>query len=165
MMAQHLHIIQCSLSSNAEMQGDEKQMKHALLKSITCAGLLLFSFGAAQAAAQSQDDDSWYRTRDQFYAGDWRMHMFERIKVDLDHVQDVAFNRRDEDRIVNTKERIADLQDKMVAGRYDGPELDDVVASLDRVVSDNRLSSRDREMLRDDLSRVRDYRDHHDNWH
>jgi hypothetical protein len=141
-------------------------MKNALLKSLTCAGLLLFSFGAAQAAAQYQDDDAWHRTREEFFAGtDWRMHMFDRIKVDLDHVQDVAFGRRDEDRIVNTKERIADLQDKMAAGRYDGPELDDVVSSLDRVVSDNRLTPRDRDMLRDDLEHVRDYRAHHENWH
>jgi hypothetical protein len=142
-------------------------MKHALLKSITCAGLLLFSFGGARAAVQHQDDDdAWHRTREEFYAGnDWRMHMFNRIRIDLDHVQDVAFGRRDEDRIVRTKERIADLQEKMAAGRYDGPELDDVIASLETVVSDNRLSHRDRDMLTDDLSRVRDYRDHHDDWH
>jgi hypothetical protein len=92
------------------------------------------------------------------------MHMFERIRVDLDHVQDVAFERRDEDRIVRTKAKISELQDKLSAGRYDRQKLDDVIASLQTVVDDNRLSSRDRDMLNDDLDRVRDYRDHHENW-
>jgi len=141
-------------------------MKQTLLKSITCAGLLLFSFGAAQAVAQDHDDDAWHRSREEFYAGTgWRMHMFERIRVDLDHVQDVAFGRRDEDRIVRTKEKISELQEKMAAGRYDRPELDDVIASLETVVEDNRLSRSDRDMLTDDLSRVRDYQAHHENWH
>ena len=92
------------------------------------------------------------------------MHMFERIRVDLDHVQDVAFERRDEDRIVRTKAKISELQDKLSAGRYDSQKLDDVIASLQTVVDYNRLSSRDRDMLNDDLDRVRDYRDHHENW-
>ncbi len=140
-------------------------MKNTFLKSITCAGLLLFSLGAAQAVAQDRDDDAWHRSREDFYAGNsWRMHMFERIRVDLDHVQDVAFERRDEDRIVRTKAKISELQDKLAAGRYDRQELDDVIASLQTVVDDNRLSSGDRDMLNDDLDRVRDYRDHHENW-
>ncbi len=29
----------------------------------------------------------------------------------------------------------------------------------------NRLSARDRDMLNDDLNRVRDYRAHHEAWH
>jgi hypothetical protein len=141
-------------------------MKHLLRSSITCAGLLLFSFGASQALAQQyQDNDAWHRSRDEFYAGnDWRMHMFDRIRTDLDHVQDAAFGRRDEDRIVDTKTKISELQSKMAAGRYDQPELDAVVSNLETVVADNRLSPRDRDMITDDLSRVRDYRAHHDNW-
>jgi hypothetical protein len=31
-------------------------------------------------------------------------------------------------------------------------------------VADNRLSSRDRDMLNDDLNRMRDYREHHEDW-
>jgi hypothetical protein len=33
------------------------------------------------------------------------------------------------------------------------------------VIADNRLSQRDRDILNDDLSRLRDYRERHDNWH
>ena len=54
---------------------------------------------------------------------------------------------------------------KMAEGRYDQPELDDVIAGLGRVVADNRLSVRDRDILNEDLNRVRDYREHHENRH
>jgi hypothetical protein len=141
-------------------------MKTTLRNKITCGALLVFAFTAGQAIAQYQDDDAWHRTREEFYAGnDWRMHMFVRIKTDLSHVQDVAFGRRDEDRIVDTEQKVSDLQSRMVSGAYDQPELDAVIDSLDKVVADNRLGPRDREMLTDDLSRVRDYRAHHENWH
>jgi hypothetical protein len=139
-------------------------MKSGLLTSITCAGLLLFSL-AAQAAAPYQDDDSWRHTREEFFAStEWKLHMFDRIREDLDHVQDVAFHKKDDHRIVETKKEITELQDKMAAGKYDEPKLNDVINRLEKVVADNRLSPGDRDMLNDDLSRARDYRAHHDNW-
>jgi hypothetical protein len=93
------------------------------------------------------------------------MHLFERVRADLDHVQTVAFSDGDEYRIVRTKQQVDELQGKLAEGKYDQPELDEVVASLGRVLADNRLSPRDRDMLNDDLSRVRDYRAHHGDWH
>jgi hypothetical protein len=36
---------------------------------------------------------------------------------------------------------------------------------MDRVVADNRLAPRDRDMLSDDMKRLRDYREHHEGWH
>jgi hypothetical protein len=141
-------------------------MKSNLFKGVACAGLLLCSLSARQAFAQNRDDDTFYHTRDGFYAAEsWKMHLFERVRADLDYVQKVAFSGADEYRIVRTKEQVGELQGKMAEGRYDEPELDDVVASLGRVVADNRLSARDRDMLNDDLNRVRDYRAHHEAWH
>lgn len=32
------------------------------------------------------------------------------------------------------------------------------------VIDSNKLSGRDRDMLADDVSRMRDYREHHENW-
>ncbi len=140
-------------------------MKKALYSKITCGAVLVFGLAAGQAIAQYHDDDAWHRTREEFYSGnDWRMHMFDRVKQDLSHIQDVAFGRRDEDRIVDTEQKVSDLQNRMMSGAYDEPELDAVIDSLSRVVADNRLDSRDRDMLSDDLSRVRDYRAHHENW-
>jgi hypothetical protein len=143
-----------------------KAMKHDLWSGIACAGLLLFSLSTIQAAPQYHDDDAWHQSREQYFSGDnWRTKMFDRIRMDLDHVQEIAFGRSDEDRIVMTKEKVSELQDKMAAGKYDQPELDEVIANLEKVVADNRLAPRDRDMLSDDLSRVRDYRANHDHWH
>ena len=142
-------------------------MKRGLLSTIACAGLLMLSWAAGTAAAQSnRDDESWYRTRDSYFTGnDWKMRLFERVRLDLDHVQTVAFAGTDEYRIVRTKEQVGELQGKLAEGRYDQPELDEVIAGLERVVADNRLTARDYDMLNDDLNRVRDYRAHHEDWH
>jgi hypothetical protein len=141
-------------------------MKQNLWSPIACTRLLLFSLSTIQAAPQYHDDDAWHQFREQYFFGDnWRTRMFNRIHMDLDHVQEIAFGRGDEDRIVMTREKVSELQDRMAAGRYDQAEPDEVIASLEKVVADNSLASRDRDMLSDDLSRVRDYRASHDNWH
>ena len=146
-------------------KGDETKMRRRLFN-IAGAGLLAISLGAGMAAAQYNDDDTWHKTRDGFYAGtDWHMRLFDRVREDLDHVQAHVFTSGDEYRIDRTKQQIGDLQGKMTAGQYDERELDEVIGGLGRVVADNRLSARDRDILSDDLRRLRDYREHHDNWH
>jgi hypothetical protein len=45
-------------------------------------------------------------------------------------------------------------------GRYDERELDDVMKAMRRVVNDNRLAPRDRDLLSDDLNKLRDFREH-----
>jgi hypothetical protein len=141
-------------------------MKSTLFKGMACAGMLLISFSARQASAQNRDDDTFYHTREGFYAAEsWKMHLFDRVRADLDYVQKTAFAGADEYRIVRTKDQVTELQGKMAEGRFDQPELDDVIAGLGRVVADNRLNERDRNMLNDDLNRVRDYRAHHEEWH
>jgi hypothetical protein len=141
-------------------------MKRSLINSLACAGVLLFSLAASQAVAQYHDDDAWHHSRDTFFAGtSWRMHLFDRVRADLDHVQTVAFSGGDQYRIVRTKQEVSELQGKLTEGRYDQPELDEVIAGLERVLADNSLDIQDRDMLNDDLGRVRDYRAHHDDWH
>jgi|SRR5580658_1510432 hypothetical protein len=141
-------------------------MKSTLLTTtLAGAGLLFFGFIGAQAAPQNGDQDSWHENRDSYYRGEsWRTRFFERVRQDLDHVQSVAFSGADEDRVVETEHQLDDLQNKMAEGRYDQPELDKTIDSLGRVIADNRLSRRERDMLTDDLNRMRDYREHHENW-
>jgi len=62
------------------------------------------------------------------------------------------------------KQELNELQAKMAENRYDQPELDSVISAMQRVVSDNHLSGRDREMLNDDLNRLRNFREHHDGY-
>jgi hypothetical protein len=75
----------------ATQEKEVNAKKRSLFKGIACTGLLLFSFAARQAAAQKHDDDAWHQTREGFFTGDnWRMHLFERVRVDLEHVQTEA---------------------------------------------------------------------------
>ncbi len=121
----------------------------------------------AQAAPQrDRDDPAWYQSRDDFYKGqEWKMRMFDRVRQDVARVQQVTFSSGDEYRLSKTVEDLNDLQSKLTASKYDEPELDQVIASLGKVVADNRLNPRDRDILSDDLSRMRDYRAHHEGWH
>lgn len=138
-------------------------MKNHLLFSIAGAGLLFFSLSAGWAAAQNHDD--WYHNRDEFYRGnDWHMHLFDRVREDLDHAETDSFKGSDRGRIDHTKKELAEMQGKLAARKFDQGELNDVVGSLRDVVKDNRLSAPDRDMLNDDLGRLRDYRERHETW-
>jgi hypothetical protein len=145
-------------------------MKYIVLRSLAGTGLLLFGLTAAlQAGPQDRDryrdPDAWHEGRDTYFRSDaWRMHMFQRVREDLDHVQSLAFTGGDQYRIARTKEELNELQNKLAAREYDQPELDEVIATLQRVVTDNRLTPRDRDILTDDLNRMREYREHHADW-
>ncbi len=136
-------------------------MKHVLLKSLASSTLLLF---AVTAGAQDRDRDDRYehQSRDE---GWWRGRLFERVREDLDHVQAVTREfSPDQYRLVKVKAELNELQRKYEARGYDSQEMDDVVAALQHVVTDNHLSSRDRDMLSDDLTRLRAFQDHHDGY-
>ena len=125
----------------------------------TAAAFLLLA-----SVAVAQDSD-WYRNREERYRGEnWRAHMFAEIREDLNHIHTSVFAARDEYRIVRTKEELNELQSSLAAGRYDETKLDDAMSAMQKVVADNRLSERDRNILNDDLQRMRDYREHHEHW-
>ena len=114
------------------------------------------------ALAQPPD---WYSHREERFRGEhWRAHMFAEIHEDLDHVQTSIFRGRDEFRLAHAKVELNELQNDLAAHRYTEAKLDDVINTMQRVVADNRMPPRDREMLNDDLQRLRDYRAHHENW-
>ena len=139
-------------------------MRNTIRRSLAVGSLL--AFGLTFGALAQDRDSSWYQTREGFYHGDqWRARLFDRVREDVDHVQSKTFPvGKDEFRLVRTKQQLNELQDKMAAHRYDQPELDDVIGSLQRVVESNKLSARDRDVLNDDLQHLRDYREHHENW-
>ena len=142
-------------------------MRHILLK--LSAGACLLVFGAGMGMGQDRDrdrDSSWYQSRDSFFHEQhWKAHLFQRVREDLDRVQSSTFpGGGDEYRIVRTKQELGDLQAKLAENRYDQPQLDDVIAGLQWVIDSNKLAPRDRDMLVDDLSRLRDYREHHADW-
>jgi hypothetical protein len=113
-----------------------------------------------------RDDDAYHRDRDDRFRGnDWRQRFFERIREDLDHVQSKAFPfGADQYRLTRTRQELDELQGKLAAGRYDQRELDEVIGALGQVVRDNRLSRGDRDVLNDDLNRLRDFRARHNDY-
>jgi hypothetical protein len=140
-------------------------MKSILLSSVAGAGLLVFSLTAA-AQDRDRDPDSYHSDRDAyFHDQQWRGHLFERVKDDVEHVRSVTWpSGGDQYRLERTVDQLNMLQGKLASHVYDERDLDDVIGVLSRVVSDNRMAPRDRDILSDDLSRLRDYRDHHADW-
>jgi len=107
-----------------------------------------------------RDPDAYYRDRNAWFRNqNWRERFFERVRQDVEYVQSVTFpGGGDQFRLNRTLEQLNELQGKLAAGRFDERELDDVIAALQRVVRDNRLSGRDRDLLADDLARLREFR-------
>ena len=141
-------------------------MKHVFLKSLASSSLLLFAMTAGaqdRDRDRDRDDDRYeHQGRDE---GWWRGRMFQRVREDLEHVQSVTREfSADQYRLVKVKEELNELQRKYEARGYDSQEMDDVVAALQHVVTDNHLSSRDRDMLADDLNRLRAFQEHHDGY-
>jgi hypothetical protein len=141
-------------------------MKHLLIRTVAGTGLMLFGLTASMQAQRPRDDDSYHRDRDDYFRGDqWRARMFDRVRDDLNHVQTTWFSGGgDQYRIDRAKQELNELQTAMVEHRFNERALDDVINAMQRVVSDNRLSDRDRSILNDDLARLRQFRDRHDEW-
>jgi hypothetical protein len=136
-------------------------MKHLLVKSLIGSSLLLFG---ATAFAQDRDRDDRYH-RGERDEGFWRGRLFERVRADLEHIQSVTpVFSGDEYRLVRVREELGELQRKYEDHGYDSAKMEDVVAAMQRVVNDNHLAGRDRDMLSDDLSRLREFQEHHEGY-
>ena len=132
-------------------------MKHIILKAAVFTGLLAFG-----TSVYAQNDPYYQTNRDE---GWWRGHLFERVRADLDHIQQVTPKiSGDEYRLVVTKKDLNDLQSKMESNHYDQPALERTIMAVEKVANDNNLSPRDRTMLQDDLRRLREFREHHDGY-
>ena len=131
------------------------------MKQIFKAGLITLACFGLTAAAQD-----WYHDRaNRFQDEHWRGHVFEHVREDLDHIGSAAWaSGKERHRLERTKQELGDLQGKLQSNRYDQGELNDVIDSLQKSANDNRLAPRDRDVLGDDLNRLRDYREHHDHW-
>jgi hypothetical protein len=87
------------------------------------------------------------------------------VRADVEHVRSVTWpGGGDSYRLDRTVDQLNQLQTKLADHVYDERDLDDVIGVLSRVVSDNRMAPRDRDILTDDLTRMREYRDHHADW-
>jgi hypothetical protein len=121
-------------------------------------GLIAVVFLGLSAAAQD-----WYHDRDTRYRGDqWRSHVFAEIRTDLDHIW--SANRaadKERERLDRTKQELRDLQAKLDHGEWDNGHVNDVIDSLRKSAYDQRLSERDRAVLNDDVNRLKDLQNQH----
>lgn len=133
-------------------------MKNLWFASVAGISLLAFSL-----AASGQD---YYGGRGAFFRGErWHAHLFERVKQDVEHIRATTFpNGGGEFRLDRTISDLDDLQSKFARHFYDERALDRVIRSLNRVSAYNRMPPRDRAMLNDDVSRLREFRLHHEEW-
>jgi len=130
-------------------------MRHAFLATIAASSLLLFT---VSAVAQDRDRDD---RRDDSRHG----RMFDRVRDDVSRVQDsTPYFSGDQFRLVRVKEELNELQARYDEHGYDSGKMDDVIHALERVVADNHLAGHERDMLNDDLNRLRDFRDHHEGY-
>ena len=115
---------------------------------------------------RGQDVDAYHGDRDAFFRGNnGRAMLFQRVREDLDHATSGAFPfTGDRARLERTRMELDELQQKLARGFYDERQLDETSAALLAVVEGNRLTPRDRAMLTDDLSRMRDFRARHDEY-
>lgn len=131
------------------------------MKRKIAAGLILAGFAAFGAAAQD-----WYHDRDSRYQGDqWRSQVFTQVRSDLDHIWSARkASDKERARLDRTQQELTKLQADLDQGRFDNGILNDVIDSLAKSANDDRLAPRDREVLRDDRERLKDYQNNHNHW-
>ncbi len=142
-------------------------MKKLVISSLAGVGLLMFSFAATAQDRDRDDPDAYHHDRDSYFRGQgWHARLFERVRDDVRHVQEVTWPRGgDQYRLGRTEQELSELQGKLANRDYDEHELDEVIGALSHVVSDNHMRPRDRDLLNDDLARLREFREHHEEWY
>ena len=107
----------------------------------------------------------WYHEREERFRGEqWRAHVFVHVRSDLEHVWSGRASDKERKRIERTEEELTKMQADLDQGRFDNGILNDVIDSIRKSANDDRLAPRDRDVLADDLVRLKDYQDHHNHW-
>ncbi len=133
-------------------------MKRLLFATALCSGLLLSS---VSMFAQDRDDHDRHEGGDRFYGG----RLFERVRADLDRVEDRTWPMtEDRHRVQRAKEELNKLQGKLDRHDFVPHELNEVIETMQWVVKGNHLRPRDRDALQDDLVRLREFRERHEEW-
>jgi hypothetical protein len=124
----------------------------------------IFSAGVVVAAlAFSAAAQDWYHDREERYRGvGWRPHIFMHVRTDLEHVWSaVRASDQERTRLERTKEELTKMQSDLDQGRWDNGILNDVIDSIRKSSNDERLAERDRAVLADDLTRLKEFQDQH----
>lgn len=122
-----------------------------------------FMMAALAVSAIAQD---WYHDREERFRGEgWRPKVFLHVRTDLEHIWGVnRASDTERKRIERTKEELTKMQADLDRRRWDNGLLNDTIDSLRKSSNDDRLPRRDRDVLADDVNRLKDYQDHHNQW-
>jgi hypothetical protein len=115
--------------------------------------VLLFGIGAnAQPPRSADRDDRYHR----FGRG-----TLDRVRADLGRAErNMRYIGEGEmRRFNNIRDGLADFQRRWERGRYDRAALDQAIGNLQALVDRGRLRPRDRDLLADDLQRLRGLQD------
>jgi hypothetical protein len=114
------------------------------------------------ALALSVAAQDWYHDREERFRGDqWRPHLFTYVRTDLDHVWSGRAAEKERARLQKTEEELTKMQADLDHGRWDNGVLNDVIDSIGKSANDERLAQRDRDVLTDDLRRLKEFQDQH----
>jgi hypothetical protein len=130
-------------------------MRRGIATSVVISALAL--------TAMAQD---WHQERkERFQAEAWRPHIFDYVRTDLEHVWS-AYQAKDRERVRldKTKEELYKMQADLDQGRFDNGLLNDVIDSLRKSSNDDLLARPDKEVLADDVVRLKDFQNNHDHW-
>ena len=137
----------CAIMSS----GGECTMSHLLTASLI---MTAFAFGVA-----AQD---WYHEREERFRGEqWRSHLFAHVRTDLEHVWSGRASYKERARLQRTEEELSKMQADLEHGRWDNGLLNDVIDSIRKSANDERLPQLDRDVLADDLRRLKEFQDQH----
>ena len=130
-------------------------MRRSIIMTVIISALAL--------TAMAQD---WYQERTgRFHGEEWRPHIFDYVRTDLEHVWS-AYQAKDRERVRldKTKEELYKMQVDLDQGRFDNGLLNDVIDSLRKSSNDDALAGRDKEVLADDVVRLKDFQNNHNHW-
>lgn len=114
------------------------------------------------ALAMNLAAQDWYQQRAERFRGEqWRPHLFLNVRTDLDHVWSGKAADRERERLQKTEEELSKMQTDLNQGRWDNGILNDVIDSIQKSANDQQLARRDRDVLADDLKRLKEFQDQH----
>jgi hypothetical protein len=126
------------------------------MKQLLIAASMMAAFAFGMVA---QD---WYHERDDRFRGEqWRAQLFLHVRTDLEHVWAGLAKDRERERLEKTQQELTKMQADLDVGRWDNGLLNDVIDSVRKSANDERLTARDRDILADDLRRLKEFQDQH----
>ena len=124
-------------------------MKKFILRTFAGAGILLCGL---TANAQPQYRYDRYSGTDDYNRTLWR------VQSNLDRAAANTWNHDDRYRLSTARQEVIDVRNDLSAGRVDNRELNQAIRALRHALNNSNLTRRDREILENDLSRLRSLR-------